>query len=46
MKDKDNSRRLKYIKPRRRKRMKFDSYVATKLDVLLFKFAKRFVAKI
>tara|TARA_B100000315_G_scaffold174773_1_gene163217 strand:+ start:479 stop:622 length:144 start_codon:yes stop_codon:yes gene_type:complete len=47
MKDiKNNRRRIKYIKPTRRKKMRFEYFVAHKLDVLLFKFVKKFVAKI
>ena len=47
MKDiKNKSRRIKYIKPTRRKKMRFDYFISKKLDVLLFKFAKKFVAKI
>ena len=47
MKDiENNRRRIKYIKPIRRKKMRFEYFVSRKLDVLLFKFAKKFVAKI
>ena len=47
MKDiENNRRRIKYIKPIRRKKMRFDYFISKKLDVLLFKFAKKFVAKI
>ena len=47
MKDiENNRRRIKYIKPTRRRKMRFEHFIAHKLDVLLFKFAKKFVAKI
>ena len=38
--------RLRYFKPLRRKRMKFEYFVKRKLDLLLFKFVKKFVTKI
>ena len=47
MKDIENNRRIiKYIKPTRRRKMKFDYFITYKLDVLLFKFVKKFVIKI
>ena len=48
MDNKDNNRRrMKYFKPiRKRRKLRFDYFVSSKLDVLLFKFAKKFIAKI
>jgi len=43
---KDYKRRIKYIKPPRRKKMKFEDFVKKKLDLLLFKFVKKLVTKI
>ena len=38
--------RLRYFKPLRRKKMKFEYFVSYKLDLLLFKFVKKFIIKI
>ena len=38
--------RLRYFKPLRRKKMKFEYFVSRKLDLLLFKFVKKFIIKI
>ena len=44
--NKNKEGRLRYFKPLRRKRMKFEYFVKRKLDLLLFKFVKKFVTKI
>ena len=47
MKDiENNRRRIKYIKPTRRRKVRFDYFITHKLDVLLFKFVKKFIIKI
>ena len=45
-KDKYKGRRMLYLKPKRRRKLGFAHFVSSKLDVLLFKFVKKFVIKI
>jgi|TARA_B100001964_G_C14129819_1_gene552341 hypothetical protein len=45
-KDKNKGRRMLYSKPARRRKLKFAQFVSSKLDVLLFKFVKKFIIKI
>lgn len=42
----NNDGRFRYFKPLRRKKMKFEYFVSRKLNLLLFKFVKKFITKI
>ena len=46
MKDKKDKGRRRYVKPKRRLKVTFSYFVTTRLDLILFKFAKKFIAKI
>ena len=41
-KDKYKGRRMLYLKPKRRRKLGFAKFVSSKLDVLLFKFVKKY----
>ena len=46
MKDKEDKRRRRYVKPKRKMKVTFSYYVSSRLNLILFKFAKKFIVKI
>ena len=42
----EDKRRRRYVKPKRQVKVTFSYYVSSRLNLILFKFVKKFIAKI